>query len=286
MNSDDITVVVTTAPRVECYLKETLYSIKEAGWQPVVFAEPGSTKTEFQTITWDKKQGLWHNWQLAAKWAMNTESEYIMTIQDDCYMHPDTKNLLDQIPDLPSMGYLSLYTPSHYQDDQDGNPIKGLYTVSVTSVWGALALIFHKDTLRQLLDDVRAKEWIGIKPKNAPIDWRQQQQANPDRIKNSDYIIGSILHYSMSKHLYYLSPSPCRHIARYSSVGHSGNSGKRNTKYFAEESKPLFPQIFENELSISKIGDLRISNTHSRDSVYYHPESMQGLLRERKTQKT
>lgn len=277
MNTDDFSVVVTTAPRIECYLEDTLQSISKCGWTPTVFAEPGSTKTAFNTLMWEKRQGLWHNWQAAARWAIAQNTKYIMTVQDDCLIHPETKLLLDKLPELPNMGFLSLYTPSHYQEDQNGNPVKGLYTVAVNSVWGALALIFERDILINLLDDVRAKNWIGIKPTNASASWRSGQIDHPDRIKNSDYIIGSILSYTFGRYLYYLSPSPCFHSARYSSVGHSGNGGKRNAKYLADHSKPLFPQIFENELSISKIGDMRISKSNRKDTVYYYEENMRIL---------
>ena len=277
MNSNDISVVVTTAPRIECHLEDTLQSISDCGWTPTVFAEPGSSKTKYNTLTWEKRQGLWNNWRAAAQWGIDQNTKYIMTVQDDCLFHPETKSILDRLPDLPNMGYLSLYAPSHYQEDQNGNPIKGLYTVAVTSAWGALALIFERDILIKVLNDDRAKNWIGIKPPNAPATWRKDQQDHPERIKNSDYIIGSIITYTLAKYLYYLSPSPCFHSARYSSVGHSGNGGKRNAKYLANHSQPLFPQIFENELSISKIGDLRISKSNRKDTVYYYEESMRIL---------
>jgi len=279
MNTNDITVVVTTAPRIECYLEDTLNSIDACGWKPMIFAEPGSTKTRFPSIEWTTRQGLWWNWKLASQWAIEQNTRYIMTVQDDCLFHPDTKKVLDRLPELPNMGYLSLYTPAHYQEDQDGNPIKGLYTVAVSSAWGALSLIFERETLIKVLQDDRAKNWIGIKPKDASSNWREEQASHPERIKNSDYIIGSILSYTLAKNLYYLSPSPCFHSAKYSSVGHSGNSGNRNAKYAADHSQPLFPQIFENDLSISKIGDLRISKSNSKNSVYYHSESMQSMFR-------
>lgn len=275
MNSNNVFVAVTTAPREESHLLSCLESINAAGWKPHVFAEPGSTPSnDYDTLTWESRQGLWRNWLAAVDFGLKSEAEYILTVQDDCLMHPDTKALVDCIPEPRRMGYLSLYTPSHYQEDQNGNPIRGIYTVEVASMWGALALLFHRDTLKQIVTDQRAIHWLGIKPKGASINWREEQKAHPERIKNSDYIIGSIVSYSLAKLLYYVSPSPCYHSASISSVGHSGNTGKRNAKYIANFQQPLIPQIFENEMSVSEIGDLRISNTNRKDSVYYYPKNM------------
>lgn len=87
-----ITVAVTTAPRKDCTLAYCLASIEACGWTPIVFAEPGSTETDYQTITNPVKLGIWHNWLNACRWCLeNSSSQYIMTVQDDSLFHPDCK---------------------------------------------------------------------------------------------------------------------------------------------------------------------------------------------------
>ena len=36
-------VAITTAPRQDCTLKKCVESVRQCGWEPVIFAEPGST---------------------------------------------------------------------------------------------------------------------------------------------------------------------------------------------------------------------------------------------------
>jgi hypothetical protein len=43
-------VIVTTAPRKECTLLECTDSIVDAGWEPIIIAEPDSTPTEYATF--------------------------------------------------------------------------------------------------------------------------------------------------------------------------------------------------------------------------------------------
>lgn len=272
MSIDNISVVVTTAPRQDCTLERTLDSIERCGWTPTVFAEPDSTPTNRKTVTNPERKGLYRNWIQAASWAVNQNKEYVLTMQDDCELHPGTKELIQQIQPLDRMGFLSLYTPSHYQIDSHGEPIKGIYIVSHGSTWGAVALLFETAVLKQLLTEERIRNWIGIRPKTDSSNWKTLHKKEPWRIKNSDYIIGSTLTHNLQRYLYYLSPSPGTHIAEFSTVGHSKNTGKRNAQYITDHSQPLTPQIFD-ELSSSRIGHLQISQSSSRYSLpNYNPD--------------
>ena len=93
-----ITVAVTTAPRKDCTLAYCLASIDSCGWTPIVFAEPGSTETDYQTISNPVKLGIWHNWLSACRWCLeNSPNDYIMTVQDDSLFHPDCKAFVDAL---------------------------------------------------------------------------------------------------------------------------------------------------------------------------------------------
>jgi len=48
---------------------------------------------------------------------------------------------------------------------------------------------------------------------------------------------------SMNKTMWFVDPSPTTHIAEYSTIGHGGNDGKRNSYRLADFNKPLINQV-------------------------------------------
>lgn len=252
-------VAVTTAPRKDCNLLQCIESIRRCGWEPVVFAEPGSTPTDCVTFWNETRKGVWHNWRAASEWCLAQQTEFVMTVQDDSIFHPDTRDFANKIlwPPVGSVGYVSFYTPQHYQQWQDGRQRPfGVYPVNTNSVWGAMALTFPPAVLRQLLDHPRALSWLGAKPSWRTGESKEQYQARyeamketrirePWLIQNSDTAIGIILRKFLKKKLVYISPSPVDHCSKYSSIGHGGNAGKRNAIYIADPARPLYPQVFE-----------------------------------------
>jgi hypothetical protein len=243
------TVVVNTAPRKECTCVATLESLEDCGWDPVVFAEPGSSDTgsrmRFDNLA---RLGIWHNWLKAARWALEQpESDYIMTVQDDTSFHPESKLLVENIDWPADAGYVSLYTPKHYQQWKDGRMrSKGFYPVETKSMWGAMALVFRPSVLREVVNHPRAQSWLGVKPKTKSIvnSVMEARKREPWRIQNSDFIIARIIQH-LGRKLYYFNPSPCSHTSKYSSVEHGSNDGKRNAFYVADHSMSLASQIFE-----------------------------------------
>ena len=82
---------VATAPRQDCTLQKCIDSLIVAGFNPTIFAEPNSTKTECQTIMNSQKKGVWYNWLDSCEYALNnTNANVIMTVQDDSLFHPDS----------------------------------------------------------------------------------------------------------------------------------------------------------------------------------------------------
>lgn len=266
-------VAVTTAPRKDNILDQCLESLQDAGFthdEITVFAEPNSPPTpDHNRIDNEKRLGVWYNWKQAAHRCLAFQPDLVMTVQDDAIFHPESKQFVESIlwPD-PLTGYISLYTPSHYQQYKDGRlrPF-GVYAVNTGSVWGAMSLVFPPTTLANLLQHHRALSWCGSKIRRAPeeskhdylLRWeavRQRRLADTGLIQNSDTIIGIILRRYMKRRLMYISPSLVSHAAKHSSIGHGGNGGKRNTKYLADHSLPLSHQIPTTPRAPISLGDL------------------------------
>lgn len=251
------TVVVTTAPRKVCTCVATLESLEDCGWNPVVFAEPGSSPTgDRMRFDNPERLGIWHNWLKAARWALEQPSDYIMTVQDDTDFHPESRMLVEETPWPEDAGYISLYTPKHYQQWKDGRPRdKGFYAVKTQSMWGAMALVFNPYVLERIVTHPRAINWCGIGPKNRAVQAKvmESRKLEPWRIQNSDFIIARIIQRHLGLKLYYYNPSPCTHTSMYSSVNHGSNSDKRNAFYVADHSIPIAAQMFVGTNEIHNI---------------------------------
>jgi len=259
-------VAVTTAPRTGNTLPQCVSSLRTAGWEPIIFAEPGSqTIEDAETVTNKTKLGIWHNWLQSARWCVhNTNAAFILTVQDDVTFHPDSKTFTESIL-WPSSkcGFVSLYTPKHYQI-KDGDPDAwqpGIRRVRTGSLWGACALVWPRSVLQEVVDHPIASSWLGVRPKSVgpvptgrtndrtnpaggtgPTSWREQRKADPSLINNSDTAIGRILK-ALQREFWYVDPSPAQHVARFSTVNHGDNTGRRNCYRCADCTVPLADQV-------------------------------------------
>lgn len=239
------TVAVTTAPRRDCTLRQCIESIRACGWEPVIFAEPESTKSDAFTITNESRKGVWHNWLASARWSIdNTDAELIITVQDDSLFHPDSKSFVESIQ-WPSddAGFLSLYTPKHYtiRGDNGVRP-PGINRIATRALWGACALVWKRDVLRQVIDHTIAKGWTGARPRSGSPSVIQNRRDNPHTIANSDTAIGKIVN-ALGRSMWFIDPSPVQHIARHSTIGHGDNTGRRNAWRIADHGRPLAEQV-------------------------------------------
>lgn len=233
-------VAITTAPRKNPTLYDCVGSIRDAGWEPVVFAEPGSPPTNCQTIANPVRLGVWHNWLAAMKGGLQTDARYILTFQDDVLIHPDSRKIAEHAID-DCKGFLSLYTMRKY-GRMRGNGIVRIYT---KSLWGACALIFPRHVAEQVVNHPIAQGWLGATPKTKAT--RQQtyenRRNNPHRIGNSDTAIGKLMN-ALGLPMMFVNPSPAVHIAQFSAMGHGGNQGNRNCDPCADFEKPLMEQVY------------------------------------------
>ena len=235
-----ITVAVTTAPRKDCTLAYCLASIEACGWTPIVFAEPGSTETDYQTILNPAKLGIWHNWLNACRWCLeNSSSDNIMTVQDDSLFHPDCKSFVDALLWPSKAAFVSLYTPKHYSR---GKPV-GINRIYTKSLWGACALIWDREALEKVIETPTCKTWAGARPKSGSPIVMENRRKNPSTIANSDTAIGKAIN-SLALAMYFVDPSPVHHIARFSTISHGDNTGRRNCGRCSDFSRSLREQVY------------------------------------------
>jgi hypothetical protein len=235
---------VTTAPRRDCTLLRCVDSMQIAGFDPVVFAEPGSTRTDCETITNPQRLGVWHNWLASCRYALSRDVDFIMTVQDDSLFHPDSREFIESIKWPINAAFVSLYTPKHYSRYRTGKPRPtGVNRIVTRSLWGACALVWRPQVLEQVINHKIAKSWAGARPRSGNPAIREARLANPHTIANSDTAIGKIAN-EMGLSMYFVDPSPVSHIAIYSTIGHGGNDGRRNAYRIADHSLPLAYQVF------------------------------------------
>ena len=235
-----ITVAVTTAPRKDCTLAYCLASIEACGWAPIVFAEPGSTEADYHTISNPVKLGIWHSWMNASRWCLeNSSNDYIMTVQDDSLFHPDCKAFVDALVWPSKAAFVSLYTPKHYSR---GKPV-GINRIYTKSLWGACALIWDREALKKVIETPTCKNWAGARPKSGSPIVMENRRKNPSTIANSDTAIGKAIN-SLALAMYFVDPSPVHHIAKFSTISHGDNTGRRNCGRCSDFSKSLREQVY------------------------------------------
>jgi hypothetical protein len=236
------TVAVTTAPRKDSTVHRCLGSICENGWIPTIFAEPGfGLKTYFQLFQHRHRLGVWHNWLASARWAIEQGSDFILTAQDDSLFHPESRLLIESIQWPADAAFVSLYTPKHYTVGKGGEyrPV-GVRRVNTSSLWGACALVWRPGVLARFVDHPIAKTWLGVRGSTRAV--MDKRKADPALIANSDTAIGNIAN-ALGLTMYFVDPSPVEHVAKYSTIGHGGNSGRRNAYRIADRSEPLVKQV-------------------------------------------
>ena len=251
-------VGITTAPRKEPTLADCIGSVRKAGFEPEIYAEPGTELSGFEhcpIVHRRKRYGAWRNWLEMSRQLLdeNEDAEAIVTLQDDVELPSGLREFLER--DLwpsPNTGVVSLYTPKHYSvmwrvEDEQGNLISkhinkaaaqkvarkpgrklrevprpvGCHKVATGSYWGACALIFPPHILREVVEHRLAIGWRGARPRN------RTRPRLSNEIANVDTAIGNILR-AIKKEIRTYTPSLAQHVARYSTIGHGGNGGRRS----------------------------------------------------------
>ena len=256
IDSGDWFVAITTSPRKDCTLLRCIDSVRRAGWEPTVFADPGSTECNADTIRNADRLGVWHNWLASARYALeHSTASTILTVQDDSIFHPDSRAFAESILwPADDAAFVSLYTPRHYTYLKNGrvNPA-GVNRIRTRSLWGACALAWRREVLAQVVDSRAAKAWRGAGPRKGDMAaWFAAKDADPSKIANSDTAIGKAVN-QLGLSMWFIDPSPVHHVARYSTLGHGGNGGNRNCGRCSDHSRPLAEQVFPPETAPGKL---------------------------------
>jgi len=237
----DWSVIVTTAPRPQPTLQCCVDSLRTAGWEPVVFAEPDSPQVDdVETVRNKTRRGVWFNWLHSVEWALKkTKADKILCVQDDTTLHPDSKQFVENILwPSPQTAFLSLYTPKHFSVRRT----PGINRVHTGSLWGACAILWPRAVLEQVIRHEVAINWLGAAPRSRNKGVYEKRKANPHLVQNSDTAIGKICN-RLRREMWFIDPSPARHIAQHSSVRHGGNTGRRNCGRCADHAASLAEQV-------------------------------------------
>lgn len=223
-------VGMTTAPRRQSTISETLASLSDAGWNQLrLFAEPGSVIPE-ANLTLDVSQrdqtlGAFHNWYLGLMelWLRQPSADAYFICQDDVLFSKGLRKYLEQqLWPAPRLGVVSVYCPSHYSRPGEwGFHIEthGKHT------FGALAYVFSNVSLREFL-------WHSI----VITHCRRELEYGRAHI---DSIVGE---WSLQTGLPYFvhSPSLSQHIGDTSTINRdSSNTGTRRAEFFPVEIESL-----------------------------------------------
>lgn len=268
-----MTIGITTAPRIDSQLSRCVESLLSAGATDVrLFAEPNCDLTGLPpvvTITErPQRLGAWHNWQTMCRELLDAStSPIILTVQDDTiFSRESLTTLLDLWPTQTNVGFLSLYTPSHYQRKycveragrvlaihadaesarRDARRTKhrgahvvlreyplGCYRIGTRSLWGACALAFPRAALAQVIDHRIARTWRGAGRASS-------RRRAPHEIANIDTAIGRIMN-DIDLAMLFVNPSLAQHAAHHSTLGHGGLGGRRQSWRVAPDLLGLAP---------------------------------------------
>ncbi|QDV53285.1 hypothetical protein [Gimesia fumaroli] len=207
-NINQWSIGITTAPRTQPTLQQTIASLRAAGWQQLqLFAEPGVEVPEGDPdlITTQRpvQLGAFPNWYLSLTEMMlrDPKSEAYLICQDDVLFARNTRDYLEcHLWPAAEIGVVSIYCPSHYQQNQDPGFVRedrGWHS------WGALAYVFSNPSARLLLSDVAVLSHRGFGP--------------AEGLRQIDAVVGL---WCERQHLPYFvhSPSLAQHVGKTSTL--------------------------------------------------------------------
>ncbi len=146
---------ITTAPRSEYYLPETIASLSAAGWdKPTIFAEPDSpVPMGCQVVDAETKQGSWPNFLRALgtmiEWRPN--ADWYAVFQDDILIAENCRAWLE--PQLPPDGIVSLYCSGKTSEGRQPGWFQIEQGIAARRAYGALAVLFPAVLAKMLVTE-------------------------------------------------------------------------------------------------------------------------------------
>lgn len=222
-------VGVTTAPRRQPTLEQTLASLKRAGWEcPRLFAEPDvEVPAEYSHLPVTRREGTlgaFPNWFLAISELVmrHPHAEAYFLCQDDVLFSEGLRAYLERtLWPASRVGVVSAYCPSHYCEEKEGEGRTTGFRVEDHgwNSWGALAYVFSNPSARAMICD--------------PAAVNHRHHGPAEGARNIDSVVGSWC--SRSGLPYYVhAPSLAQHIGETSTIWSSaGACGRRQASEFA-----------------------------------------------------
>lgn len=216
-----IAVGICTAPRVASttYLEQTLYALDKAGLPPSYICTDDGTRGNF-----------W-NWVDVASELVKENADYILTMEDDVWLHPKCIEIVEPwVAKLDASGpwaYLSLYASGrwdkHFRMSLDIRGPGPYHTW--LKLWGALALLWPKQSLVDLLEHAHFQQW----PQTRPA-WIE----NPHECSHIDTAIWETFRI-MQRKQYVALPSLAEHIGEVSTRSGVGGLDERRKAFMVME---------------------------------------------------
>lgn len=224
-NINQWSVGITTAPREQPTLQQTIASLRAAGWKQLqLFAEPDvevpESDPDLITTQRPVRLGAFPNWYLSLTEMVlrDPKAEAYLICQDDVLFSQNTRAYLERrLWPAPKVGVVSIYCPSHYQQKQTPEFVR---EDRGWRSWGALAYIFSNPSARLLLSDVTVLNHRGFGP--------------ADGLQHIDAVVG---HWCERQELPYFvhSPSLAQHIGDTSTIYPTAAVvGHRKANHFLE----------------------------------------------------
>jgi len=224
-----IPVVITASPRDKETHRQCLSSVYTAGFRDVtICCEPG-TELSANGVPWCTKiehrerMGQWRNFVFALKWHLfRSAGDVFCTMEDDIVLCENVAELLEREP-WPShqCGCVQLYAPQAYDRFPVGE--RSLLTIETSlDMLGACALLFSRAAAQCLVHYADVNGWRGD---------AYQEIDNPADKKAADTFVGEVL--TLEKFLIYTrNPSLADHIGDKSTLGHKGDTPRRQALNF------------------------------------------------------
>ena len=241
-----LSIGITVAKRMDNavehnYAKAAIQSLREAKFTEVVhaFCEPDAGHVVPSFIdaanvmphVHTQHMGCFPNFRYGLNWLVdNTDSDWVMLLQDDCIWHPDGYTAMQRgFEELPAAGFLSPYTSramvegghAGHSDLSVDLPAGWVaHRFHNKAFWGALAMAFPRQSAKDLVNFPRFIQH--------------------DHHRKVDVVVGNCTR-DMGKTGYVHVPSICEHIGKHSTIGRDrfpGNKWGRHGLRFDPE-KPL-----------------------------------------------
>jgi hypothetical protein len=267
-------VGVYAAPRKERTLFQTVASLRAAGWEPTIQAEPGTVvPPAVRAVFNPTRKGVVHNFRALASRLLdeNPAANAFLTVQDDALFHPDSRTFIESAPwPAEDAAFVSLYCSRAHSLAADKTELPpGIRQVKAPDVWGDLAMVWPRRVLEEYVASPLLKNWRGtpgdlqnlarrraslskgLNPylrnlvlSGAPVSLRNSPGLTDPYPRGSDVAAGMFAHQT-GRSMWVVDPSPVRHIAVQSTIpGHLDNTGNRNALRPADFSRPLREQVF------------------------------------------